>query len=101
MNDEDLTGPSRVAWQLIGLAVLLVVIVVYGVAPFLAEAQPPYDSGVRQVVHLNINGADVTICPPGAPWKDAQGHIVKVRQLGKAADGMDHIDIPKGAVCSP
>jgi hypothetical protein len=98
MNDEDFTGPSRLGWQLIGLAVLLVVIVVYGIAPWLAAPVVPYDSGVRHVEHLAINGADVTICPPGH-WRDAQGRPVVIRAKGETRDGMQLVDIPAGAVC--
>ena len=57
MKDEDLTGPSRVLWQLIGLAVLLVVIVVYGVAPWLSSPAAPPTAKV-------INWADL---PAGTP----------------------------------
>ena len=95
MNDEDFTGPSRLGWQLIGLAVLLVVIVVYGIAPWLAA---PYDSGVRTVEHLTINGAQVTIYPPGTVCRGPRGEVLQVKHL-QTRTGLDVVSIPENAVC--
>jgi hypothetical protein len=100
MNDEDLTGPSRLGWQLIGLGVLLVVIVVYGVAPWLAAPEVPYTSGVTQVEHLTINGADVTIYPPGTVCRDSHGVVLKPQNV-RVIEGMQVSDSPKDAVCIP
>ena len=83
LTDSDLTGPSRLGWQLLGLLVLLAVIVVYGIAPFLVP--PPRHTAVQ-----------ITMIPEGSYCTGPHGErLASVRH----SSGAEVTLIPAGAMC--
>jgi hypothetical protein len=74
MNDEDLTGPSRVGWQWLGLLVLVALLVGFAIIPYLearGELQA-YADPARPSVTIEHDGYSCTT-EDGKPIAPAVG----------------------------